>query len=107
MRSCFLLGLLLQAASWGQQTARLGPRQTLIANGQYGLKYFPDGGITALPGPSGYRVLLAGGISSYLLEGPGVTSLRPVKRVLEPGPKGSFDNGYAGIYGAWRDPRTG
>jgi hypothetical protein len=106
MRRCLLLWLVCQAAS-GQESAKLGERKTLIANGEYGLKYFPDGGITVLPGPSGYRILLAGGISSYLLEGPDMASLRLVKKVLEPGGKGSFDNGYAGIYGAWRDPLTG
>jgi hypothetical protein len=107
MRGCFLLWLALQAPACCQEIAQLGDRKTLVENGQYGLKYFPDGGVTALGGPSGYRVLLAGGISSYLLEGPDMTALRLVKRVLEPGPKGAFDNGYAGIYGAWQDPRTG
>jgi hypothetical protein len=107
MRMRRLLWLALQAALWGQPIATLGERQTLLGNGQYGLKYFPDGGITVFPWPSGYRVLLAGGISSYLLEGPDMTSLQLVKQVLAPGSKGSFDNGYAGIYGAWRDPQTG
>ena len=107
MRAYLLLWLALPPALCGQEIAELGERTTLIENGQYGLKYFPDGGITVLPGSSGYRVLVAAGISSYLLEGPDVTSLRLVKQVLEPGPKGSFDNGYAGIYGAWNDPQTG
>lgn len=107
MRAYLLLWLILPSALSGQEIAKLGERKTLLDNGQYGLKYFPDGGITAFPGPSGYRVLLAGGISSYLLEGADMTSLRLVKQVLAPGPKGSFDNGYAGIYGAWRDPGTG
>ncbi len=107
MRRLLFLCLVFQVTAWGQEIAQLGERRTLIANGQYGLKYFPDGGIAAFRGPSGLRVLLAGAISSYLLEGPDMTSLRLVKQVLAPGPKGSFDNGYAGIYGAWRDPQTG
>lgn len=97
--------LLFQTAASGQ-VVKLGERKTLLENGSYGLHYFPDGGVAAIPAPSGYRLLMAAGISSVLLEGPDLTSLHLVSRVLEPGPKGSFDNGYAGIAGAWRDPRT-
>jgi hypothetical protein len=107
MRAYFLLWLIFQPALCAREIVKLGERTTLLENGQYGLKYFPDGGIAVLQGPPAYRVLLAGGISSYLLEGQEMISLRLVKQVLEPGPKGSFDNGYAGIYGAWRDPQTG
>lgn len=107
MRSWQVLFFVFLVAAWGQNVASLGERRTLIENGQYGLKYFPDGGISVLAAPQGLRVLLAGGINSYLLEGPDMTALRLVKKVLEPGPAGSFDNGYAGIYGAWRDPQSG
>jgi len=60
-----------------------------------------------LPASSGYRILCAAGVSSVLLEGPDLHSLHLIKQVLEPGPKGAFDNGYAGIYGAWQDSRNG
>ena len=88
-------------------TARLGERKVLLDDGQHGLKYSPDGAMTVLRTQPAYRILMAAGVSSWLLEGSGMDSLVPVKKVLEPGGKGSFDNGYAGISGAYRDETSG
>ena len=77
--------------------ARLGERKVILNDGQHGLKYFPDGAIAVVRSKPKYRILLAAGVSSYLLEGENMESLVPVNKVLAPGKKGSFDNGYAGI----------
>src|SRR5665811_15281 len=106
MRACIAVWIAL-AVLFGQQVIRLGERQTLLDDGQFGLQYFPDGGVTLLPGTEGSRWLLAAGVSSYLLEGADVASLHLLKKVLGPGPKGAFDNGYAGIFSAYTDRRTG
>ena len=88
-------------------TARLGERKVLLHDGQHGLKYFPDGAMAVLRTQPAYRILMAAGVSSWLLEGRGMDSLVPVKKVLASGGKGSFDNGYAGISGAYRDETSG
>lgn len=58
---------------------RLGNPETLLADGQYGLRYFPDERTVIVRANPNYRVLL-------------------------PGKPGEFDNGYAGISGVWRAP---
>jgi hypothetical protein len=88
-------------------TVRLSERKVLLHDGQCGLRYFPDGAMAVLAKAPGLRILLSAGVSSYLLEGASVESLTLVKQVLSPGGKGSCDNGYAGISGAYRDPKTG
>ena len=64
------------------------------------LKYFPDGCMAFLQMAPGYRILLAAGTSTWLVEGADLRSLSPTAEVLQPGPPGAFDNGYAGIGGA-------
>ena len=76
---------------------RLGERRVLLDHGQHGLTYFPDGRLAFVRTRPTWRVLMAAGVSSVLLEGKTMTSLQPVGTVLAPGRKGSFDNGYAGI----------
>ena len=88
-------------------TACLGQREVLLDDGQYGLRYFPDGAMAVVRRTSALRILMPAGVSSWLLEGKGFDSLVPVRKVLEPGGKGSFDNGYAGISGAYRDEASG
>jgi hypothetical protein len=83
------------------QVAVVGERRTFLEDGQYGLKYFPDGPVSVLATNPQYRVIFPATVSSYLLEGPDMASLHLVKKVLAPGEKGSFDNGYAGIYGVY------
>lgn len=94
-------------AADGQITAHLGARKTLMHDGQGGLRYFPDGAMAVLQTRPQYRVLLAAGVSSWLLEGHSLDALAPVKKVLAPGDKGTFDNGYAGIGGACEDAASG
>lgn len=87
--------------------ARLGPRETILASGQHGLKYFPDECLVFLQTSPQFRVLMAAGVSSVLLEGPDMKALVSRGTVLKPGPPGSYDNGYAGIAGAVQHPTTG
>jgi len=86
-------------------TLKLGPRQVLLADGALGLHYFPDEAIALLDRGPPLRLLVSAGDSSYLVEGRDFANLEHAVRVLGPGPKGSFDNGYAGTAGAYRDPK--
>lgn len=86
-------------------TVELGPRRVLLADGALGLHYFPDEAIAVLdPGPP-IRLLVSAGDSSYVVEGRDIEHLERATRVLEPGPEGSFDDGYAGTSGIYRDAR--
>ena len=85
-------------------TVRLGARQVLLADGALGLHYFPDETVALLERGPPIRLLVSAGDSSYLLEGTDLTNLQRASRVLVPGPAKSFDNGYAGTAGAYRDP---
>jgi hypothetical protein len=87
--------------------ASLGKREVILGSGQYGLKYFPDECLVFVQTKPPIRVLMAAGISTSLLEGRDMKSLVRRGEVLKPGRPGSFDNGYAGIAGVVRDPRTG
>ncbi len=82
----------------------LGQPETLLADGQYGLRYFPDERTVIVRTNPNYRVLLAAGIRTVLVEGGSMTRLASSRDVLLPGKPGEFDNGYAGISGAWRAP---
>jgi len=92
------------AVSAERLMARLGRRESLLTPGQYGLKYFPDQGLAFVRATPPLRVLLAAGVSTSLLEGPDMKSLVARGPVLQPGPRGAFDNGYAGIAGVVRQP---
>lgn len=67
------------------------------------LQAFPDCGIAFLPGTSTspVRMIFAAGVSSYLVEGSDFSNLNKVQKVLSPGTKTDFDNGYAGISGVY------
>ncbi|MCX6910034.1 MAG: hypothetical protein NTY01_18605 [Verrucomicrobia bacterium] len=82
----------------------LGKPETLLADRQHGLRYFPDELTVIVRTNPNYRVLLAASIRTVLLEGDSMTRLAPPRDVLLPGKAGEFDNGYAGISGAWRAP---
>lgn len=84
---------------------KLGPRQVLLGDGALGLHYFPDEAVALVDRGPPIRLLITAGDSSYLVEGRDVENLEHAVRVLGPGPKGSFDNGYAGVSGAYRDPK--
>ena len=87
--------------------ASLGPREVILASGRYGLKYFPDECLAFLQSGPPVRLLMAAGVSTFLLEGRDMRSLVPRGPVLRPGKPGAFDNGYAGISGAAGDPASG
>ncbi len=85
-------------------TVHLGPREVLLADNALGLRYFPDEAIALLDRGPPMRLLVSAGDSSYLVEGRDLENLEHASRVLTPGPEGTFDNGYAGTAGAYRDP---
>lgn len=102
--ACFSALLLLTVPVLRAMDVHLGPPETVLGDGALGLRYFPDGRISVLQTQPEWRVLLAAGVSSYLLEGPdGGTFLRATP-VLGKGLPGEFDNGYAGINAAVRAP---
>lgn len=82
----------------------LGPPEMLLTDGQHGLHYFPDELTVIVRTNPLYRVLLAAGIRTVLLEGDSMARLALPRDVLLPGKAGEFDNGYAGISGAWHAP---
>lgn len=76
----------------------MGEQITILGNGALGLRYFPDEGVSSIGDRSRVRLLIAATPgSSYLVEGPDLLHLESARKVLSPGPRGSFDNGYAGI----------
>jgi hypothetical protein len=77
----------------------------LFPDGYCGLQYFSDEPISILT-TRPFRFLAVAGNYTVLLEGPNLVSARPVRKVLEPGGKDSFDNGYAGV-GAVFSSQTG
>lgn len=88
-------------------TAQLADSQVLLADGAHDLHAFPDAHLTILDADPKCRVLLVAGVKTWLMEGPDMRSLSPVRAVLSPGPAGSFDNGYAGIFGVHREEASG
>jgi len=79
--------------------AQLGDLKVLLEHDQLGLKYFPDGPVSVLPGTpeAACRMTVPAGIWTYLVEGESLGELNRATRVLEPGEVGEFDNGYTGI----------
>ncbi|HYQ43892.1 MAG TPA: hypothetical protein VER11_18050 [Polyangiaceae bacterium] len=74
----------------------VGEQVTLLKDGEFGLRYFPDEG-TSIVRVKPLSLLLTASDSSYLVEGPTLQQLSTVTKVLGPGGPGEFDNGYAGI----------
>lgn len=84
---------------------QLGPPEVVLTNGQYGLRYFPDGSLAVVQTRPTCLVLAAAKVSTWLLEGPEMGKLLSAHEVLAPGKKGEFDNGYAGVNGqVWHAP---
>jgi len=79
-----------------------GKQVTLLGSGALGLREFPDGALAVLSVRPTMRLLVSSGVSSFLLEGSRLDSLRKAQCVLKPGKRGEFDNGYTGISGAWK-----
>ena len=92
----------------GNSRIVLGDQETLLDDGALGLGYFPDEG-TSILGTSPFRLLITDGLSksSFVLEaaagdGDPMRRLGAARRVIEPGPPGSADNGYAGASAVYR-----
>ncbi|MCX7826873.1 MAG: hypothetical protein N2689_15140 [Verrucomicrobiae bacterium] len=89
-------------AADGAKRIELGPAETVLADKALGLRYFPDGRLAVGRTRPDCRVLLAAGVSSFLLEGPAMGTFTKASKVLDKGEPGEFDNGYAGINAAVR-----
>ena len=81
----------------------LGEQVTILKDGALGLHYFPDEGTSSIGVPRHAKLVLAAANDSYLIDGLDLMHLNSAKRVLSPGPPGSFDNGYAGISAIYAD----
>lgn len=81
-------------------TITLGEPEMVLDDRALGLRAFPDGRLALVRTRPTCRVLCAAGTGSVLLEGPAMGRFTHARTVLEPGPPGSYDNGYAGINGA-------
>lgn len=107
------LRILLVTLSWAAWNARLGAeeqdgyfaievgkQQDIYPNNHFGFTAFPDEPICVLSSRP-LRFLMVGlkdsTVSTYLWEGSSLNDARPVAKVLEPGPRGTFDGDYAGI----------
>jgi len=94
------LGLAMGPAAWSSSAASLvslGPRTTLLGDGEQGLRYFPDGALAIIERTPQYRLLMATGVRTTLLCGSDMQHLHAAGAVLAPGKAGAFDNGYAGV----------
>jgi hypothetical protein len=87
-------------------SVELGSPETVLGDKALGLRYFPDGGLAVVKMAPDCRVIVAGGVSSFLLEGPSMGNFTKATKVLDKGRPGEFDNGYAGI-NAIAKARTG
>jgi hypothetical protein len=97
--------LLAGAATPRGFTVTLGEPKTLLAAGSLGLNYFPDMPVVALETRPRLRLLVTATISTYLVEGADIEHLTRAEKVMSQGTPGSFDNGYAGIAGLYRQGR--
>lgn len=84
---------------------KMGGRETILKSGHGGLNYFPDLQLGFIATRPHVRLLMIAGNKTYLMEGKDLWSLQPVKPVLEPGTRGSLDNGYSGASSVMRDPK--
>lgn len=104
------LGCGLMLAMWSsvlageKNGAQLGPIEPVLAHKALGLAYFPDERIAIIRSTPNSRVLVAAGVESFMLEGPRTGHWTASARIFGPGKAGEFDNGYAGVSGAWRRP---
>jgi hypothetical protein len=81
---------------------KVGKQAVLLRSGYEGLRYFPDQPI-ALLNRRPLTFLTAVGNETVLFSGLNWKSLHPIAKVLQAGDKGSFDNGYAGVGGVFKD----
>jgi len=74
----------------------LGDPEVVLADKALGLRYFPDERLAVVRTKPDCRVLVAAGVSSFLLEGPDMGTFTKATKVLDKGHPREFDNGYAG-----------
>ncbi|QDT91767.1 hypothetical protein [Gimesia algae] len=77
-------------------TVTLGQHRVVFPAGYRGLNYFPDEPISVIK-KNPFQYLMTAGDSTYLMQGRTLDNAVPIKKVLVPGAKTEFDNGYAGI----------
>ncbi|MFQ6133699.1 MAG: hypothetical protein ACE5R4_16780 [Armatimonadota bacterium] len=94
------------AGNWPYRI-HLGEQRVLLESGAHGLHYFPDAHVSFLSREPEIRLFLVAGVATWLMRGASMSSLEPVKQVLQPGGPGTFDNGYAGVFGFHRNAHTG
>ena len=78
----------------------------VLPAGYRGLNYFPDEPI-AIIRQQPFTFLMTAGNATYLMVGSSLRTAVPVEKVLIPGAKGSFDNGYAGAGSVYLDEGRG
>jgi len=82
-------------------SVRVGQQSIMYPDGFGGLHYFSDEPISILS-TRPCRFLIVACDRTILMEGSALESAKPVAKVLEPGSKEWFDNGYAGISSVYR-----
>jgi hypothetical protein len=97
-----LTPLVLFHAAEDPKRVELGPPETVLADKALGLRYFPDERLAVVRTKPDCRVIVAAGVSSFLLEGPTIGKFTKATRILDKGKPVEFDNGYAGISAAVR-----
>ncbi len=96
-----ILNLLSFNVLAGEINVTIGEKKVLLKSGSFGLDYFPDEKVSILSKKPNFRMIVAAGARSYLLEGKDIEHITGAKLILSPGKAGSFDNGYAGISGIY------
>jgi hypothetical protein len=76
---------------------------TLYADNAFGLRFFPDLAVARINASNEYpfRMIVVAGITTWLFEGDSLDGITKATQVLTNGAPGEFDNGYAGIGGAY------
>jgi len=84
--------------------ASVSEMAVLLPERSLGLVSFPDEAITAMPGgEEKVRLLLTAADSSYIVSGDSMEELNRSAFIFGPGDSDDWDNGYAGISGAYQD----
>ncbi len=91
-----LIFLPLSISEAVEPTVTVGDRQIVFPAGYRGLNYFPDEPISVIK-KNPFQYLMVAGNSTYLMQGSTLDNAIPIKKVLVPGTKTEFDNGYTGI----------
>jgi hypothetical protein len=104
--TCFWLLLSrVQLAHAQQMAVRVGPQEVVFPDGYHGMHYFPDEPISVIQ-TSPFTYFMVETASTVLMQGESLETAVPIGRVLQPGGRDSFDNGYAGISSALIDGKT-